>query len=67
MRSHLVNVLEAVLDKVFGGSHQGPRELGQTRPDLGVQNTDVVLEQTHLLPGQQANDPDTQEGLKSAA
>lgn len=65
MCSHLVNVQDAVLDEVFCGSHKGPHELGQPRPNLRIQNTDVVMKQAHLAPRQQANDSDTHEKLES--
>lgn len=64
MCSNLVNMHNAVLDEVFCGSHKRPHELCQARANLSIQNSNVALKETHLIPGQQANDSDKNQKFK---
>lgn len=67
MCSNLVNMHSAVLDEVFCGSHKWPHDLCQAWANLCIQNINVALKETHLIPGQQTNDSDTDQKFNTTS
>jgi hypothetical protein len=55
----LASVQPAVFDEEAGRSFRGPEELGESRLDLLVQETDSLPKQTQLFSRQRRDDPDT--------